>query len=417
MGTIFKIALRNILRHKRRTVSSAVVIAVGITFYLYMDGIMLGMDRGGIDNVIELSFSAITVRTKAYESDKEAYPLKHGIENVSAIRQRLSGDPRVIGITPRTQFLGELSNYEKTVPIVGIAVDPSTDTAVFKLKRFMEGEYLSGKSNEIVLGRKLAEDLGVDVGGFITLYALTKYDSRNADEFRVVGVLHTTDPGLNQSTVLISYATADEFLDLEGLVTEAAVALERRVNLKDMIADAGEVKDRIVTSFPDLSATTFMEHSAAFLELAKGKRAFGVVFLCILLLIAGIGIFNTVLMSVYERIREVGVLRAHGMPPSHVMLMFAMEGVVTGIVGSLLGLLLGGLITWYLAVKGFAVDAIYSDSSIAGDLPYWGTIHAEWNIPAFVAMFIFGVLVAVLAGVIPARKAAEIAVTDALRFV
>ena len=417
MGTIFKIALRNILRHKRRTISSAVVIAVGIMFYLYMDGVMLGMDRGGIDNAIRLSAAAIRIQTKEYESDKEAFPLKHGIENITEIRKGLSNDKRVIGITPRAQFIGELSNYEQTIPVVGIVIDPSTDSTVFSLNEYLKGDYFSESTNEIILGKKLAEDLGVAVGGFITLYALTKYESRNADEFKITGVVNTTDPGINNSTVLISYATANEFLDLEGLVTEVAVALERRVNLKDMIADAAQVKQSILTVFPGLSAITFMEQSAAFLELAKGKRAFGMVFLAIMLLIAAVGIFNTVLMSVYERIREVGVLRAHGMPASQVTVMFAMEGLITGVIGSIFGMLFGGVITWYLVVFGFPIDKMYNDSTVAGDLPYWGTIYAEWNIPAFVAMFVFGVVVAVVAGTIPARKAGTLEVTEALRFI
>lgn len=416
MGTILKIALRNILRHKRRTVSSAVVIAFGIMFYLYLDGVMLGMDRSSIDNAINLSAASLKLQTRAYADDREAFPLKHGIGNLSEIRRRLMKDPRVHGITPRTKFIGELSNYEKQIPVIGIVIDPSTDSTVYTLNKYVDGSWLSGGADEIMIGRNLADDLGVDTGGYITLYALTRYGSRNADEFRVAGIFSTTDPSLNQSTIFMSYPTANEFLDLEGLVTEAGVALKRRVNLGDMIADAADVKKIFTASFDGFSAVTFMEHSAAFLELAKGKRAFGMVFLCIMLLIAGVGIFNTVLMSVYERIREVGVLRAHGMPPSQVTAMFVMEGLITGVAGSLLGLLLGGLITWYLVVHGFPIDAIYNDTSVAGDMPYWGTIYAEWNLPAFVGMFIFGVMVSVVAGVLPARKAGTIRVTEALRF-
>lgn len=416
MGTIVKIALRNIFRHKRRTISSAVVIAVGIMFYLYMDGIMLGMDRTGIDNAIDLSSSALKLHTKEYEEDKEAFPMKHGLKNLKELRTRLEKDKRVTGVTPRAQFIGELSNYEKNIPVIGIVIDPKTDSTVFKLTSRLEGGYLSDDAGQVIIGTKLAEDLGVKVGGFVTLYALTRYDSRNADEFQVAGILNTTDPSINSGTVIISYATADDFLDLEGLITEIDIGLERRVNLKDMIADAAEIKQIVNTDFPTLVAITFMEYSASFLEIAKGKRAFGVVFLLILLLIAGIGIFNTVLMSVYERIREVGVLRAHGMPPAQVTIMFLMEGFITGVIGASLGLLLGGGITAYLVKYGVPLDKMMGDSDVAGSMPFWGTIYAEWNPKAFLVMLIFGVLVSVLAGVIPARKAGKLKVTEALRF-
>jgi putative ABC transport system permease protein len=417
VSTIVTIAVRNILRHKRRTATSAITIAVGIIFFLVMDAVMSGLDRGGIDNMIKLSASAVKVHTSAYENEKEAFPLKHGIKNLVNLRTLLTNDPRVIGVTPRAQFLGQLSNGEQTVPVAGTVVEPSTDTTVFMLHRFLQGGWFTGDSREIILGKALAKDMGVDVGGSITLYALTKYDSRNADEFRVAGVLNTTDPALNQSTVIISYASANELLDLEGLVTEADIGLKRRQNLRDMVADADEVKKRIKASFPELAPVTFMELGASFLEIAKSKRAFGVVFLLILLLIAGVGIFNTVLMSVYERIREVGVLRAHGMPPSRVTLMFVLEGFFTGILGSALGVLLGACAVWAIVTYGYPIDKIAGSGSVAAGMPFWGTIYGEWNVPAIIAMFVFGTLVSTLAGVIPARKAGRLQVTDALRFV
>lgn len=418
MGALFKIALRNILRHKRRTATSAVTIAVGIIFFLFMDSVMSGLDRGGIDNMIELSASAVKVHTKAYESDKEAFPLKNGIGNFDEIRARLAKDSRVTGITPRAQFLGQLSNNEQTVPVVGTVVEPATDTAVFSLVRFLKGSWFPGDGRGIILGGKLAQDMGVDTGDYITLYALTRYDSRNADEFRITGVLNTSDPSLNQSSVIVSYTVANDFLDLEGLITEADISLKRRVNLRDMVVDANDVKQKLSSAYPDLAPVTFMDLGASFLELAKSKRAFGVLFLMILLLIAGVGIFNTVLMSVYERIREVGVLRAHGMPPSQVTLMFTLEGFITGCLGSALGVLLGSCGTWALVVYGYPIDKMVgSMSDMASTLPFWGTIYGEWNIPAIVAMFVFGTLVATIAGLIPARKAGKMQVTEALRYV
>ncbi|MBD3239556.1 MAG: hypothetical protein GF331_03150, partial [Chitinivibrionales bacterium] len=297
MGMTLKIAVRNIMRHKRRTITSAVVIAVGLMFYIFMDSVMAGLDRGGIDNMIELSTSAVKVHTTAYEQDKEAMPLDHGIADVAAVREALRDEKQVVGVTPRTRFLGQLSNYEETVPVVGTVVAPATDTTVFSLAPSLIGSYFSDHNErEIILGQKLAQEMGVDTGGYITLYALTRYDSRNADEFKVVGLLATTDPELNRNSVIVSYAAANDFLDLDNLVTEVDVAVERRVNFRDMAADAERVERRIESAMPELTAMTFMDLGASFLEIAKSKRAFGVIFLGIVLLIAALGIFNTVLM-------------------------------------------------------------------------------------------------------------------------
>ncbi|MBD3320750.1 MAG: FtsX-like permease family protein [Chitinivibrionales bacterium] len=417
MNMIARIAFRNIMRHKRRTITSAITIAVGIWFYTFMDSVMAGLDRGGIDNMIELTTSAVKVHTSAYQEDKEAFPLDHGIRNMRKLRKLLSGNPRIAGIAPRTRFIGQLSNYTEEIPVIGTVIDPDLDSSVFSLVSYLEGDYFSaGSSREIILGKDLAEEMGVDIGGYITLYALTRYESRNADEFKVAGVLKTTDPELNRSSVMISYAAANEFLDLEGLVTEANVGLMRRVNLKDMKNDARKVKERIETTFPGLEPSTFMELAAGFLELAKSKRAFGVVFLLILLVIAAVGIFNSVLMSVYERIREVGVLRAHGMKSGEVSAMFVLEGFMTGVLGSIFGLVLGIATNLVLVTYGYPIDKIAGDVVVDG-FPVWGTIYGEWNSATMVFLFFFGIAVATVAGIIPARKAGKMEVTHALRFV
>ncbi|MBD3242583.1 MAG: FtsX-like permease family protein [Chitinivibrionales bacterium] len=122
------------------------------------------------------------------------------------------------------------------------------------------------------------------------------------------------------------------------------------------------------------------------------------------------------LMSVYERIREVGVLRAHGMESGQVTLMFVLEGVLTGLLGSIIGLILGVAVNWVLVVYGYPIDKIAGDMDVAG-IPYWGTIYGEWNVATLVWMFVFGVVVSTVAGIIPARKAATMEVTQTLRFV
>ena len=120
-------------------------------------------------------------------------------------------------------------------------------------------------------------------------------------------------------------------------------------------------------------------------------------------------------MSVYERIREIGVLRAHGMKPRDINTLFILEGVITGLVGSILGIISGSLVNIILTVKGLPFDKMAGNIDM-GDFPVWGTIYGTWNFNALVFVFVFGVLVAVAASIIPARTAARLQVTKALRF-
>jgi ABC-type lipoprotein release transport system permease subunit len=412
---LLKIALRNLLRHKRRTFFSAITIAVGMLFFIAMDSIMAGMDRGAIDNMVALRTAAIRLQTRQYAEEQDALPLKYGIDNFESIRSNLLKDKRIKGVTGRTRFIGQMSIYTDMKPIIGTVIEPATDSTVFSLRDYIEGAYFSeGNEREILLGKDLAEELGLNVGDYVTLYAMTRYDSHNADDFKIIGVVATTDPVINGSGVFISQAGGDSFLDLEGLRTDVMVGVHRKVNLRDFLKEIRAVQSTIHTAYPDLIAQNVLEQEAGFFEIAKSKRGFGMVFLAVILLIAGVGIFNTVLMSVYERIREIGVLRAFGLRQGEMTRLFLIEGAATGIFGVALGLALGTVVNVLLVKYGYPLDKLAGDAM--GDFPIWGTIYGEWNFGVWLAVSFFAIVVATIAGYIPARKAGSMEIISTLRF-
>ena len=418
MSTLVIIAFRNLIRHKRRTILTGITIAVGLWIYIFMDSVMSGLDRGSVDNMINLTTSAVKIHTKKYDEEKESLPLKYGLDRVDDIIQKIKREPRVSAVTPRTQFIGELSNYEESIPIMGTIIDPAHDRDVFTLTEYIEGTYFSSESAlEIILGKELAKDLNVGPGDFITLLALTKYDSRNADDFKIVGTVKTTDPTLNKSAVFISYNAANQFLELENTVTELNVRLKHRINFNELLIDMKDVRKSITTQYPDLVSYTFAEIGAGILELVRQKKQWGIVMTLIILLIAAVGIVNSVLMSVFERIREVGVLRAMGFESGEIMRMFIVEGAMIGFIGSLAGVLLGIATVIVLTTYGYPMDKIYGDMYIdTAGFPVWGTIYGEWNIPLIIGSFLFGQITSILASIPPANTAAKMEVTRAIRF-
>jgi ABC-type lipoprotein release transport system permease subunit len=418
MKMLVKIAFRNLMRHKWRTILTGIVIAFGLWIFLFMDSVMNGLDRGSIDNMINLTTSAVKIHTAEFDADGESYPLKYGLQDIGKIEETLTAHDRVKATAPRTQFLGELSNYEESIPVIGTIVDPARDSTVFTLTEFLVGDYFSADNgNEIILGKDLARDLNVKPGDDITLYALTKYDSRNAADFKIIGLFNTTDPTLNKSGVYITFNAANDFLDLENTITELNVQLKRRINFKDLENDMKEVRALIDNTYPKLATYTFVELGAGVLELVKQKKAWGVGMTLVFLLIAAVGIVNSVLMSVYERVREVGVLRAMGLEGKEIVRMFMIEGTMIGFVGSLVGVLLGIATIAVLTTYGYPMDKIYGDMYVdTSGFPVWGTIYGEWNIPLIIGIFLFGILTAFLASIYPARRAAKMSVIQAIRF-
>ncbi|GAB1481763.1 ABC transporter permease [Treponema sp.] len=420
MGTLFKIAWRNVWRHWKRTVITLITMTFGLGLFISIDSMLRGMDAAGLDSIVNLSDSALRISTKEYEKERRAVPLDYGLSNIQAIEARLKEDKRVVEVAPRTHFIGELSLDLDSIPVMAVAVDPILDEKVFTLTKNMQGDWLNGKKDEngfsrIVLGYKLARDLGVGLGDTITLFARTRYEAQNADDFVVSGLLDTDDPNINFNGVYLAFSDAEEFLDLEGLRTELTVRMEKRVNLQDAMADSDELAAAIAQEFPSLEALSFGEVGRSFLELAKMKKMFTNVMVFIILLIAGVGIANTLLMSVYSRIREIGVLRAFGLKPRQIRTLFIMEGSIIGTLGSLSGMAFGIFLDYLLIFKGYPIGAMYGDINIG--IPIGDVLYGEWNPAMVLAAGIIGIIIALIASYSPSNRAAKMEVTDALRFV
>jgi putative ABC transport system permease protein len=417
MNTVLRIALRNVIRHRRRALITAITMMVGIGFFIFLDSLYNGLDRLSVDDLINYRDSSVKIFSAAYDADRDSYPLDKGIGDPAAISAWLEKDSRVVAVTPRTQFLAQAGNYRDSTYVIGTAVDPAADPGVFALKNVLNGSYFTPAADadrQIILGKDLAARLGLKIGDTVLLAASTRYEAQNADDFTIIGLLNTSDPTLNKSTAMITYTAANSFLDLGGLVTELDVRLRQRVNLSDTLADAAAMAAGVKASFPSLVPYSFQDLNKGFLTVLKQKRLWGYMIMLFILLLSAVGIVNTVLMSVYERIREVGVLKALGLRDREVVWMFIFEGFFVGCLGSLLGAALGILLNCYSVYVGFSL-AKFGD--VGGGFAFWGTLRGEWNPGSIIFAMIFGLVLAVVAATIPARSAARMTATSALRFV
>ena len=436
MKSLFLIALRNLWRHRKRTMLTAFTIVVGLVLYVFMDSLIAGMSRKGVDNIIDLSAGAVKITTLEYYEDAGSYPLKHGLPRFNELRERGIRLETVLGVTGRTSFLGSVSDYENDLPVIGSAVFPDTDGEVFRLQEYLKGEWFSGPGSgsgessqedmskgegyqeyEIIIGSTLAEDFSLSPGDYILLKANMAGGAPNAAEYLIRGVVDTPNPGINRNHVYIPFETAEDFLGTDQLVTEAFISLDTPPGLpiertKEL---AGRVKDQVKELFPDLRVVSFEDEAKQFLAMMEQEQAFGMIMYVVVLLIAAVGIVNTILMSVYERIREVGVLRALGFEGKEVVRMFLLEGFITGVIGSITGIIMGLLLNIQL-VNGGIDFSFFVEQMNMGGLPVGGMIYGVWNLQVIPVSLVFGVVVSLLAGYIPARKAGRIEVTRALRF-
>ncbi len=197
------------------------------------------------------------------------------------------------------------------------------------------------------------------------------------------------------------------------LVTEVNVAMPRAPSIGAALAASGREAAELRAALPGARVDPLTVLAQDYLQLRNLKARYSYVMILMVLLIAGVGIVNTILMSVYSRVREIGVLRAYGMVRRDILRLFTLEGLAVGIFGSLLGVAFGALLNLFMVMKGISLDA-YAGS--VGSMPLSGTLYGEWNPATMIVGFFFGVIVSIIAARIPARRAARMEPTAALRF-
>ena len=417
MGTLWKIALRNTIRHGRRTIITAVVMMVGIAVYIFFNSMLAGLDRMAIDNMTDYTLSSMKIRTPAYVDDLEATPLDKGLAHprqvlAAAAAQGLSAAPRLC-------FVARLSNYTDEIPVLADAVDPQADARVFKLAAAVTaGSWLGpGTPHSVVMGAELARELSVKPGDAILISPQTITDTTNADEYTVAGLVSTPTPEVNLGGLFISLDDARELLGApggpDGLVTEVNVALPRAPSLAAALTEGDAAAARLRAALPNERVDPISQLASGYLAVRNSKTRVTVIIVLIVLVISAVGIVNTILMSVFSRVREIGVLRAYGMTPRDILRLFMLEGLALGVVGSLLGVGLGALANFFFIAHGMDTSAFAQGF---GSIPVGGVLRGEWDLKTIVAGFLFGIIVSLVAARIPARRAARLEPTNALRF-
>jgi putative ABC transport system permease protein len=419
------IALRNVLRYGKRTLITALVLTVGIGMFILGDSVLAGMDRMTIDSMVEFSESSLMVMNPLYKENMRGFPLEpeYGIPESKAVIERVSQIlPEARAITPRTQFAAIASNRIDSLPVFGTIVEPESDARVFGIAtNLSEGSWFPAleeatPDRQIVLGKALAKDLGLATGDWLILSARAVDDSLNADEYLITGIVDIPAQQISQSGIFISYGAAKELLGEDLPVTTLAIALPRSTTLDDELAKSEIAFQTLISSFPNLTGISIQEAAGDYLAMRTMKAKYSNIIILVVLLIAGVGIVNTILMSVFSRIKEIGVLRAYGMFPAQIRRLFSLEGLMIGTIGSLGGVLLGCFGVWATIQWGIPLDKLMGNIDMGG-IPLGGKLQGEWH-PATIAIgFIFGVLASWISARIPASKAATFEITDALRFV
>ncbi len=409
MSTLIKIAWRNVWRQRRRTFLIAGAMGVIMALLVLFDGIIVGFEQSIYGNAIQLLGGNIQVHAPGYSQKSGQKPLLP-LNNPDAVVQAAEANPNVVVATKRIVTGGLVTNREGAFSVSIIGVETDKEALVSPVaKNISMGRYLKPDDQDmIVIGQGLATAMGITVGDRITMVGNSTHEQTRQRTMNIVGIYDVGVPSVEKSTIYMSLAEAQTLFGLEGQVTEVVVSLKQIgqepgvVNQINKTQPGYEV-ETWVTSIPDLKQTMDMKTSV--------MNIFGV----IMLVIAAIGILNLLMMAVFERTREIGVLGALGLKPREITLLFLLEGILIGVVGAILGTVLG------LALNG-ALSIVGIDYSQFADLTEYTALITGKIYPQLVPLKVLNhaltvALIAAIAALYPAREASRREPAEALHYV
>jgi len=406
---LLRLAWRNVFRHRRRTLITFAAIAVGLGYMIIMDSFMGGFEVYSMRNFVDQEAGHLKVHAEGYRDEDNVMPVDIVIEEPARVMTELRDELGFEKMTRRTWFRGELSNGVDQLPVVGIGIDSLTDQEVFDYPAAVtRGRFLEDRL-DLLVGQGLAQDLGVDTGDYVTVVARTRTGSWNAFDFTVAGLLGTSDMFIDMSSVVMRLGTADELLNMDGAVTEIAV------RLGGMGAAAAAKKQFEGSGFAGLEAWTWRELGELVFQITGTKRAAGLLLTMVVIIIAAVGIINTMLMAVMERTREIGTLRAMGFGFREVVTLFLLEGGLIGVFGSIVGAFFGVGTSVFLDI--LAIDMTGLMMGFEKILPMRMILYTEVDAMFVLRVMLLGIGVSLLATLIPARRAAKVQPAEALRHI
>ncbi|WP_319478715.1 FtsX-like permease family protein [Marispirochaeta aestuarii] len=419
MKFLLALAFRNLTRYTKRTVITASAIAFGLGLFIVLDSFLKGAEMESEINLINYETASAKVMHPAYLGERDNLPLKYVIEEPEKIIDILGGNS--IAATPRVVFKAELFVREDPYPESGsvyvksIALDPSRDDEVFRLRETVKkGRYLEEDENGVLIGEWMAADLGARVGYPLTLRVRTRYGAYETMDMEIVGLINSPNPQMNKNTVFLPLSTADYFLDMDGAVTELALSpgltFDRSHDPDKM---AGQIEKLLNTNGYDLQVHSWKELAPDYVAMAAMKSTGSRIILFLVFVIAAVGITNTMLMAVFERIRELGMMRAMGMSDRQIRLSFLLEAGGIGLIGAVGGLIFGALVNWPLVEWGWDFTPMLKQMDIGYRIS--GVFRSMWNIPTMLRAFIAGIVIAMLVALFPIRRALKMQITDCLR--
>ncbi|MCG9126929.1 ABC transporter permease [Candidatus Poribacteria bacterium] len=401
---ILKIAFRNIFRQKRRSILTALAMIVGFS----LSSFTIGLSDGAYSNIINMftrnRLGHIQVHSTGYLDKPTIY---NTISDYESIGETIQSNANVEAWTPRVYAggLGSVNEKSMAIKVVGIDVVRENQATNFD-KKVVEGKTLTETaSHEAIIGIGLAKRLSATVGNKIAFFSQAADGSIANDEYTIIGTIESGDDATDRTTCYLHIDDAQDLFVLQGRVHEIVVIVSNMNSIaKTVSALENSFNDR------DIDVSPWQVFAKSFYIAMQTDRKGDAISRFIIMFIVAIGVLNTVLMSVLERTREYGVLKAVGTKPSQIFGLVVSEVTIIALVSVCVGAIIGTVINYLFSVYGITYPTEITFGGMKMKTLYGAVTTASLVIPTITVM-----LSAILVSLFPAIKAARIIPAKAMR--
>jgi ABC-type lipoprotein release transport system permease subunit len=341
---IAEISWRNVWRNTRRSFLTFLTIVAGCTLILFMRS----LQNGGYEQMIEDSIAPVTGHIQIHERGyRKNMTLEYAFENDIALSGRIRKLAGVKDISPRIYTGGLIIRGNSSTGSEITAVDPVLERKITTLHNYIlpGGRYLEASDRlSIVLGNKLAENLGAKTGDTVSVLSQGFDGSIAADSFIVRGIFRSPNAGYNRGLAIIPLLQGDQTFSMNNFIS-AYVIRAGETSSVEIIAD--EIRQIVGEEYEVMTWDMMMPEILQFIAM---DRVSSHIFVFILYMIVAFGILNTIQMSVFERIREIGIMLSIGTSPVRIFSMILTESFIISVIGITAGMLCGWALSFYFTV-------------------------------------------------------------------
>jgi ABC-type lipoprotein release transport system permease subunit len=373
---------------------------------IWMSGLISGMVADSLQNSIRLRTGHLQIRTSSYDDAKLSLQSKDLLQNPDQLTAQASALSDVKAAAPVLWAGGIVNTIEDSAGVQIFGIDTTSPIYDPIRSSIAAGSFLAADDrNGILLGKRLATSLSVAVGQNINLAIINSDGQPDQQSFIVRGLYSTGIPSYDQNAVFLPLSKAQAFAGANGKASAIFILLKDEAST-DKVAAA--------LSGPAVSVVTWSELNKVFVQTMQLASSFYVLLDGIVILIVAVIIANTLLMAVFERTREMGILAALGMKRRQIMQMFLLEAASLGLVGVIIGVILGSIGVAYMATNGIPLTE--DVAAVAGNTFALGTsMNARFDVGSFAALSIATLVIVILASLYPARYASRLEPVEALR--